>query len=128
MSKFVDKFCFSKQIFFAAILFITIFLFFIVAIKINSNQKTTITKAETVQPIIGGHPADPGEWPFMVYIQHNASFGISRVYCGGALISPKWIITARHCLTFDVEMKYKVSPYNLRVVLNLYKLSDKMFH
>ncbi len=46
--------------------------------------------------IVGGQPADPGEWPWQALIR----FG--PYICSGTLIHPEWILTAAHC-AFDSQ-------------------------
>lgn len=44
--------------------------------------------------VVGGQPADPREWPWMVaLIRHDADH-----YCGGVLITDRHVLTAAHCL------------------------------
>ncbi|MBP6785999.1 MAG: trypsin-like serine protease [Candidatus Promineofilum sp.] len=48
--------------------------------------------------IVGGQEADPGEWPWQVAL---VSKGVDPEYgqfCGGALISDRWVLTAAHCV------------------------------
>ncbi|KAE8621384.1 hypothetical protein XENTR_v10004805 [Xenopus tropicalis] len=42
---------------------------------------------------VGGTNATLGDWPWQVYVQH-----ITGILCGGSIISPKWIVTAAHCV------------------------------
>ncbi|KAM9318645.1 transmembrane protease serine 2-like [Pholidichthys leucotaenia] len=42
----------------------------------------------------GGSPASLGSWPWQVSLQVGGSH-----HCGGAVISPYWILTSAHCVT-----------------------------
>jgi secreted trypsin-like serine protease len=52
--------------------------------------------------IIGGEPADFGEYPFMVALLFEPTEGndFQKQYCGGSLIASRWVLTAAHCLDF----------------------------
>ncbi|XP_041437452.1 transmembrane protease serine 2 isoform X2 [Xenopus laevis] len=43
--------------------------------------------------IVGGTNAALGNWPWQVSLRHS-----SGILCGGSIISPKWIVTAAHCV------------------------------
>lgn len=43
--------------------------------------------------IIGGHNAEPNEWPFIAVL-----FNGGRQFCGGSLIDDIHILTAAHCV------------------------------
>jgi len=47
--------------------------------------------------IVGGHPADPDEWPWLAALVHKSGRG-SGQYCGATLISDTHVLTAAHCL------------------------------
>ncbi|KAJ8373506.1 hypothetical protein SKAU_G00040860 [Synaphobranchus kaupii] len=42
--------------------------------------------------IVGGHEAPPHSWPWQVTLQV-----VTMPICGGALLTPNWVISARHC-------------------------------
>lgn len=44
--------------------------------------------------IVGGKPADKGEWPWMAALLRDGD----DQFCGGVLISDQHILTASHCV------------------------------
>ncbi|XP_048210687.1 chymotrypsinogen B2-like [Perognathus longimembris pacificus] len=58
--------------------------------------------------VVGGEEAVPGSWPWMVYIQYKD--GIH--FCGGALISEDWVVTAAHCMV-TTDDKVVAGEYDL---------------
>ena len=52
--------------------------------------------------IIGGEPADFGEYPFMVALLFEPTAGndFQKQFCGGSLIASRWVLTAAHCADF----------------------------
>jgi secreted trypsin-like serine protease len=52
--------------------------------------------------IVGGEPARRNAWPWQVAIYRRAvkngtPLGAGFLFCGGSLISSKWVLTAAHC-------------------------------
>ncbi|KAM4550899.1 uncharacterized protein prss56 isoform 2-T2 [Odontesthes bonariensis] len=42
--------------------------------------------------IVGGSPAPPGSWPWLVNLQVDGG-----LMCGGVLVDSSWVVTAAHC-------------------------------
>ncbi|KAM8839473.1 uncharacterized protein prss56 [Synchiropus picturatus] len=42
--------------------------------------------------IVGGSPATPGSWPWLVNLQLDGA-----LMCGGVLVDSSWVVTAAHC-------------------------------
>ncbi|KAK7145256.1 hypothetical protein R3I94_011379 [Phoxinus phoxinus] len=44
--------------------------------------------------IVGGNDATEGSWPWMVGLNYDTG----EHFCGGSLITNKWVLTAAHCV------------------------------
>ncbi|XP_058818953.1 transmembrane protease serine 9-like [Topomyia yanbarensis] len=64
--------------------------------------------------IVGGHNADPNEWPWIAALFNNG-----RQFCGGSLIDNIHILTAAHCVahmsSWDVaRLSVKLGDHNIK--------------
>ncbi|XP_006813947.1 tryptase-like, partial [Saccoglossus kowalevskii] len=59
--------------------------------------------------IIGGQDAEIGEWPWMAMLYHITT---NKSFCGGALLTSTWVVTAAHCIN-----ESKVNENTLQVYL-----------
>ncbi|XP_038058130.1 atrial natriuretic peptide-converting enzyme-like [Patiria miniata] len=62
--------------------------------------------------VVSGRDVLPGEVPWMVSLSHPKRQNVDH-YCGGALISNKWVITAGHCVSGFLEPKILAGTVNL---------------
>ncbi len=62
-----------------------------------------------VDDIVGGEPAEPGEWPWQALIR----FG--PYICSGTLIHPEWILTAAHCALDSNDVVFEPSAVLVRL-------------
>ncbi|MYH54240.1 MAG: trypsin-like serine protease [Gemmatimonadetes bacterium] len=73
------------------------------------------TSGPTVQAIIGGEEAEPGEFPFQVALVSKSS---KAQFCGGVFISGTWVMTAAHCVDGNVD------PDRIQVLAGTHDLSE----
>jgi len=76
-----------------------LFIFFCVAIGVAARSPW-IDRAlrDDHLKIVGGKEIAPYSWPFLVQLSRGGSDEIQDIFCGGAVISSTFILTAAHCL------------------------------
>jgi hypothetical protein len=79
---------------------------------------TTVAFAQPIDPdIIGGHEAEPGEWPWQVALIHAGGDPFYDQFCGGSLIERDWVLTAAHCASGS-------GPNDIEVLAGIHNLSN----
>lgn len=73
----------------------------------------------TVIRIVGGHPADPQEWPWMAALLRPGD----AHFCGGSLITPRHVLTAAHCIT-----PFKPSDITVRLGEYTFEVKNETAH
>jgi secreted trypsin-like serine protease len=91
-----------------------------VALLLTALVQTAAAAPKPDPRIIGGEPADLGEYPFMVALLYEPINGtdFQKQYCGGSLIDARWVLTAAHCVDF-LE-----SPSEIAVAVNRVNLDS----
>lgn len=66
----------------------------------TDNEKCVCGKSNSATKIVGGHATEANEYPWQVALVNKGS---RFVYCGGALLNNRWVLTAAHCTQEKVE-------------------------
>jgi len=94
-----------------------------VAAKMHSTNGLSYNRSQNQQPkiecgregpsrhdkIYGGVEASPNQWPWMTAIFING-----HSFCGGSIISERFILTAAHCIKPEAYYQIMVGVHNIR--------------
>jgi secreted trypsin-like serine protease len=96
------------------------------ASPVIAQEPTPTDDGGVTGQIVGGAPADPGEWPWQVALIGGSYVGTNyRIahFCGGSLVSSQWVLTAAHCV-YDADAGSVISPSALDVVAGVHDLAN----
>lgn len=101
-------------------IFLNLFMVLFLITIINGAPFTTVDDSSSVK-IIGGVPASPGEFPFVVSLQTKPRNGLPTKHsCGATLITPSKLITAASCVRngFAYQFAVVAGAYTMEDVLS----------
>lgn len=110
---------------FAIILLISIAMMLASSPTQTAQAQDIATPTPEVQiQIVGGQPADPGEWPWQVALITRGETVYYGQFCGGTLIDPQWVVTAAHCITDEANGNAVSDPSTIDVVAGIFDLTN----
>ncbi|XP_037048485.1 venom protease-like [Bradysia coprophila] len=65
---------------------------------ITTEEGCGYSSVKEFHQIVGGNPAKPGKYPWMVLIGYRNNVGEVYTKCGGSLITTRHVLTAAHCI------------------------------
>ncbi len=75
--------------------------------------------------VLGGGDAEIGDYPSVVALISAGSGSLQqRLFCGGTVVSERWVLTAAHCMT-DV-FNLPLQPESVRVVAGINDLAQEV--
>jgi secreted trypsin-like serine protease len=86
------------------------------------QMQKKFAEATGTERVIGGAPAEAGAWPWQVGLATTYDLddsGISQLFaqfCGGSLITPKWVLTAAHCVMSGAGNLFQMAPEDLTIL------------
>ncbi|XP_075461963.1 proproteinase E-like [Ascaphus truei] len=75
---------------------------------------TVLLAAGAYSRVVNGKDARPYSWPWQVSLQYQMGGGFQHS-CGGSLISPNWVLTAGHCISYKQSYRIVLGEYDRNV-------------
>lgn len=85
-------------------------------LPVDANVDAQNLPNETDPTIVGGQNADPGEYPWQAMLTDTQFLP----FCGGVLLTPRWVVTAGHC----VQGINESNRNRFRVILGAYQFDN----
>lgn len=79
----------------------------------SKNEKLTTTEKSLVGRIVNGTEAYLGQFPEEVSLRRTGS---KNHFCGGSIVTLKYIVTAAHCMFIGSQMEIAIPPTSITVV------------
>lgn len=89
---------------------------FVVALNLLLLASTSEAKFKITPRIMGGETAAVAEFPYIVSIRDAK---VDQHFCGGAMITPKNVLSAGHCL-----IARRLQPNSVYIALGVYNRRD----
>ena len=87
---------------------------------VSETPKVPTSDSDRLPQIIDGAPSASESYPWMVALLDSQFLDDSdpflAQYCGGTLISGRWVLTTAHCL-FDVDLTNQLEPDQIKVLV-----------
>ncbi len=89
----------------------------------NSSLALPAEFTEWEGRIVGGHTANPGQFPFIASLRTNSNFH----FCGGSIISDRWVVSAAHWSVPRITLRYDNQWFFTALSINLQLMFGKSF-
>ena len=88
----------------------------------NPGKPFVLRNQKQPSYIVGGMAAKIGRWPWQAGLKRSAA---DKIFCGGSLIDPQWVVTAAHCLYDMVKYSSTGMIPHIEVVLGEFNQERK---
>lgn len=95
---------------------VTLVLVFAIIQAVYSSPTLKAFPSGSVGRIVGGKNATADQFPHQISIRYHETGITYRHFCGGAILTSRWVVTAAHCTIGN-------APSGLFVIASSYRLS-----